>query len=149
MNASITRAATVALGLTVCLAGCAPRVTSHGIPATRIEQAQITPGVDTRGSVERQLGRPSSTSIADNEQWFYVSTVMESETYKARRVVDRRVFVISFDEVGLVSDFEELGVDDGVAVALRTETTPTYGREMTFAQQMFSNIGRGVPGLTQ
>jgi outer membrane protein assembly factor BamE (lipoprotein component of BamABCDE complex) len=115
----------------------------------RMEEAQITPGVDTRGSVQRQLGQPAIRGLEGDGRWYYVSTTMARETYKAREITDRRVIAITFDDVGVVTDVEELGLEQGQAVALRTETTPTYGREMTFAQQMFGNLGRGVPGLTQ
>ena len=138
----VLRRYTIAVLCLLGVAGCAPRVSNHGTPMTRIEMAEITPGVDTRGSVRRQLGDPLTTSLIGGETWFYVSTVMEQETYHAPRIVDRRVLAVAFDEVGLVTTANRYGLEDGKVVALRTETTPTYGRELTIAQQMFGNIGR-------
>jgi outer membrane protein assembly factor BamE (lipoprotein component of BamABCDE complex) len=132
----------LALLAAAALAGCTPNVTSHGTPMTRIEQAQITPGVDTRGSVIRQLGRPASTGLIDGERWYYVATVIEREMFYAPQVIDRRVLAITFDETGLVTGVNEYALEDGVAVALRTSTTPTFGRELTIAQQLFANVGR-------
>ena len=143
------RRAAAMLAALAALSACAPRITAHGTPMTRIEQAQITPGVDTRGSVLRQLGQPASTGLIDGERWYYVATVMERETYHARRIVDRQIIAVAFDDVGVVTAVQNLDMNDSMDVALRVETTPTYGRELTFAQQMFGNIGRGVPGLTQ
>jgi outer membrane protein assembly factor BamE (lipoprotein component of BamABCDE complex) len=128
--------------LLIAVAGCAPRVTTHGTPMTRMEMAEITPGVDTRGSVRRQLGQPVTTSLIGGETWFYVSTVMEQVAYRAAVIVDRQVIAVSFDETGLVTAAERFALDDGVLVALRTETTPTFGRELTIAQQLLGNIGR-------
>jgi outer membrane protein assembly factor BamE (lipoprotein component of BamABCDE complex) len=139
-----SRPALAALAV-LLLTGCEATVSTHGTPMTRIEEAQITPGVDTRGSVIRQLGRPGSTGLIDGERWYYVSTVMEQETYHAPRIVDRRVVAVAFDETGLVTSVDEFGLEDGVPVALRAETTPTYGRELTIAQQIFGNIGRFNP----
>ena len=136
------RRSTTAVLCLLAVAGCAPRVTNHGTPMTRIELAEITPGVDTRGSVRRQLGEPLTTSLVGGETWFYVSTVMEQQTYHAPRIVDRRVLAVAFDEVGLVTTANRYGLEDGQVVALRTETTPTYGRELTVAQQIFGNVGR-------
>jgi outer membrane protein assembly factor BamE (lipoprotein component of BamABCDE complex) len=136
--------ALVAFGVSL-LSGCEATVSTHGTPMTRIEEAQITPGVDTRGSVIRQLGRPSSTGLIDGERWYYVSTIMEQETYHAPRIVDRQVVAVAFDETGVVTAVNRFGMEDGVPVALRAETTPTYGRELTFAQQMFGNVGRVSP----
>jgi outer membrane protein assembly factor BamE (lipoprotein component of BamABCDE complex) len=128
--------------LLIAVAGCASRVTTHGTPMTRMEMAEITPGVDTRGSVRRQLGQPVTTSLIGGETWFYVSTVMEQVAYRAAVIVDRQVIAVSFDETGLVTAAERFALDDGVLVALRTETTPTFGRELTIAQQLLGNIGR-------
>jgi outer membrane protein assembly factor BamE (lipoprotein component of BamABCDE complex) len=128
------------------LAGCEATVSTHGTPMTRIEEAQITPGIDTRGSVIRQLGRPTNTGLIDGERWYYVSTVMEQETYHAARIVDRQVVAVAFDETGVVTAVNRFGMEDGVPVALRAETTPTFGRELTIAQQLFGNIGRVNPG---
>ena len=135
------RLTTAALCL-LATAACAPRITTHGTPMTRMEMADVTPGVDTRGSVRRQLGEPLSTSLVGGETWFYVSTVMEHETYQAARIIDRRVLAVSFDEAGLVVAANRYGLEDGALVALRSETTPTYGRELTIAQQIFGNLGR-------
>jgi outer membrane protein assembly factor BamE (lipoprotein component of BamABCDE complex) len=132
--------------LLIAVAGCAPRVTTHGTPMTRMEMAEITPGVDTRGSVRRQLGQPVTTSLLGGETWFYVSTVMEQVAYRAAVIVDRQVIAVSFDETGLVTAAERFALDDGAQLALRTETTPTYGRELTIAQQLLGNIGRVSEG---
>jgi outer membrane protein assembly factor BamE (lipoprotein component of BamABCDE complex) len=135
-------AAGLILAVFVAAAGCTPQVTTHGTPMTRMEMADLTPGVDTRGSVRRQLGQPITTSVLEGETWFYVSTIMEQVAYRAPTLVDRKVIAISFDESGLVTEVNRYGTEDGVVVALRTETTPTFGRELTVAQQLFGNIGR-------
>lgn len=124
------------------VSACAPRVSTHGTPMTRMELASITPGVDTRGSVRRQLGQPVTTSLVDGETWFYVSTVMERVAYRAPEIADRQVIAVSFDESGLVTSANRYGLDDSLDIALRTETTPTFGRELTIAQQLFGNLGR-------
>lgn len=132
----------VVLLLSLAAAGCAPRISTHGTPMTRMEMAEITPGVDTRGSVRRQLGQPVTTSLMGGETWFYVSTVMEQVAHRAPEIVDRQVIAVSFDENGLVTEARRYGLDEGMDVALRTETTPTFGRELTVAQQIFGNLGR-------
>jgi outer membrane protein assembly factor BamE (lipoprotein component of BamABCDE complex) len=144
LRAFVLRAA--ALASMAVASGCSPVVSTHGTPMVRLEAAEITPGVDTRGSVRRALGQPITTSLVDGETWFYVSTVMEKETYHAPRVVDRKVLAVRFDALGVVTEANRYGLEDGQVVALRTETTPTYGRELTVAQQLFSNIGRVNPG---
>ena len=112
---------------------------------TRMQMADITPFVDTRGSVRRQLGQPTTASLIGGETWIYVSTVMEQVAHRAPTVVDRQVIAVSFDDNGVVTAVERLGLEDSAQVALRTETTPTFGRELTIAQQLLGNIGR-LPG---
>ncbi|MEM6664357.1 MAG: hypothetical protein AAF666_19520, partial [Pseudomonadota bacterium] len=33
------------------------------------------------------------------------------------------------------------GMDNGKVIDLETDTTPTYGRQLTIVEQLFSNIG--------
>lgn len=124
------------------LAGCEETYTNHGFAPQIAELDSISSGSDTRGSVLRKLGRPSTVSSFDSNQWFYSASRVEKYAFYAPKVVERKVVAVKFDEDGLVSDVANFGIEDGQIIDLITRRTPTYGRELTVLQQIFGNLGR-------
>jgi outer membrane protein assembly factor BamE (lipoprotein component of BamABCDE complex) len=123
------------------LGGCAPTYVNHGFMPQIADLETVEPGTDTRGSVLRKLGQPSTLASFDQDTWFYIASRSEKFAFYAPQVVERTVVAVRFDETGLVSDVARYGLEDGEVVALIPDTTPTYGRELTFLQQVFGNIG--------
>jgi len=143
------RLATVAV--TALLAGtllaCSPVIRTHGYMPVEERLDRISAGVDTRGSVQRKIGRPATESLfAPEDAWYYVSSIVKEETYKAPKVIDRKVAVIRFDDTGLVTGVERYGLEDGRVIDLKTRTTPTYGTELTIIEQLFGNLISGSGG---
>lgn len=122
-------------------AGCAPTYSNHGFAPQVAALEEIEAGADTRGSVLRKLGRPSSTGSFETDVWYYVASRMEHFAFYQPEVVERTVVAVRFDDVGLVQTVNRFGLEDGQIVDLKTDTTPTYGRELTLLQQLFSNVG--------
>jgi outer membrane protein assembly factor BamE (lipoprotein component of BamABCDE complex) len=139
------RRAAPTLFLIAALAGCAATYTQHGFAPQLAELGTIEAGVDTRGSVLRKLGRPSTTGSFDADAWYYVASTMERFAFRAPKVVDRTVVAVAFDDTGLVTSVNRYGLEDGRIIDLVTRTTPTYGRELTVLQQLFGNIGTANP----
>lgn len=139
----IGRTSTIALvcGLGVAVSACSPVIRNHGYAPVQEELDQIRVGLDTRGSVRRKVGRPGSAGIFTDEGWYYVSTQIEHYTYNEPKVIDRRVVAITFDQQDTVAAISEYGLEDGKIIDLETETTPTYGRQLTILEQAFGNIG--------
>ena len=131
-----------AMALTFGLAGCEETYTNHGFTPQIADLETISAGEDTRGSVLRKLGRPSSISSFDSDSWFYEASRIERYAFYEPKVVERTVVTVNFDEQGLVERVGRYGVEDGEIIDLVTRTTPTYGRELTVLQQIFGNLGR-------
>lgn len=123
------------------MAGCAPVMQNHGYAPVAEELAEIRAGQDTRGSVRRKIGRPGGTGIFTDEGWFYVASQVEHFTFYAPEVIDRRVVAILFDERDIVRSVNSYGLEDGRIIDLETNTTPTFGRELTILEQAFGNLG--------
>lgn len=121
--------------------GCAPIIEQHGYAPLPEELAEIRPGIDTRETVVSKIGRPASSGIFTDQGWYYVSSQVEKLTYHAPQVTDRRVVAITFHPSGVVADVSEYGLEDGRVIDLATQTTPTYGRQLTILEQAFGNIG--------
>jgi outer membrane protein assembly factor BamE (lipoprotein component of BamABCDE complex) len=123
------------------LSGCAAEVKNHGYAPDDEMLAGITAGQDTRGSVRRKIGRPSTSGVFTDTGWYYVSTTVEHYLYHAPKVSDRRVVEVQFDANDLVSAVNVYGVEDGRIIDLQTRTTPTHGRQLTVVQQILGNFG--------
>ncbi len=123
------------------VAGCSPIVEQHGYAPLPEQLAEIRPGQDTRETVIRKIGRPASSGIFTDQDWYYVSSRVEKLTYHAPKVVDRRIVAVTFDPNDVVASVNEYGLEDGRIIDLATETTPTYGRQLTILEQAFGNIG--------
>ncbi|MEL6218330.1 MAG: outer membrane protein assembly factor BamE [Pseudomonadota bacterium] len=136
----LARTASV-LALSAALVACAPVIRTHGYVPVPEKLAQIEVGVDTRGSVQRKIGRPSNTAVFDEDSWFYVSTVIEHFAYYEPEVIDRTVVSVTFDDRDVVASLNSYGLEDGRIIDLASRTTPTYGRELTILEQIFSNLG--------
>ncbi len=123
------------------VASCSPVIKLHGYSPVEEETANILPGQDTRGSVRRKIGRPGGTGIFTDDGWFYVSSKVEHFTFYEPEVIARRVVAILFDERDFVQSVNSYGLEDGKITDLETNTTPTFGRELTILEQAFGNIG--------
>jgi outer membrane protein assembly factor BamE (lipoprotein component of BamABCDE complex) len=120
--------------------GCAPTVQVHGYVPSEADLSRIRPGFDDAGSVEEILGRPSSGGVLRDSAWYYVQSTVESFTYHAPEVIDRKVIAVNFNQAGTVTGVKRYGLQDGRVVDLETRTTETGGREMGMVEQLFGNL---------
>ena len=123
------------------LSGCAAEVKNHGYAPNDELLSEITAGTDTRGSVRRKIGRPSTTGVFTESGWYYVATTVEHYMYYQPKVSDRRVVAVQFDTDDVVAAVNVYGLQDGRIIDLQTRTTPTHGRKLTILQQLFGNLG--------
>ncbi len=123
------------------ISGCSAEIKNHGYAPDDELLAGISAGQDTRGSVRRKIGRPSSTGVFTDTGWYYVSTTVEHYMYNAPKVSERRVVAIQFGANDVVADVSVYGVEDGRIIDLQTRTTPTHGRKLTILQQLLGNLG--------
>lgn len=143
----IRAAALIAAGAVFTLGACTPEIRSHGFAPDPEILGTVQSGSDTRGSVRRKVGRPSSTGVFTQNGWYYVATTVEHLTYHEPKVVDRRVVAITFDENDVVASVNTYALEDGRLIDLETRTTPTAGRELTVLEQVLGNIGVSAEGL--
>lgn len=140
MRQKLLRCAGVALICFGLAAGCAPTVQVHGYVPSEADLSRVRPGFDDAGSVGEVLGRPSSNGILRDSSWYYVQSTVESFTWHAPRVIDRKVIAVNFNQNGTVRDIRRYGLQDGRIIDLETRTTETGGREMSVVEQLFGNL---------
>ncbi len=123
------------------LSGCAASIKNNGYAPDTELLAEISVGQDTRGSVQRKIGRPTTTGVFTDTGWYYVATTVSEYLYHAPKVIDRRVVAVEFDPNDVVTAMNVYGVEDGRIIDLQTRTTPTQGRQLTIVQQLLGNLG--------
>jgi outer membrane protein assembly factor BamE (lipoprotein component of BamABCDE complex) len=132
-------AAILALAL---MAACAPTSSYQGFQAIDKTPADVKVGEDNRTTVLAKLGTPTASSTFDKDTWFYMTQVSSKTAFYHPHVTKRDVVAISFtkgaDQVAAVDTYT---LKDGRVIAYNGRATPTRGRQMTFLEELFGNIG--------
>lgn len=133
--------------LALALAGCASIRDHRGYLVDGPLVDGIQPGVDNQTSVERTLGRPTFVSQFGSPTWYYVSTNTKQAAFTRPRAEDQLVLKVRFDPKGNVLAIDRAGMEKVVRLNPNGDKTPTLGRERTFLEDLFGNIGAvGAPG---
>ena len=113
----------------------------------------VLPGVDNQTSVERTLGRPTFISEYGRKDWYYVSTNTRQAAFGRPRAHEQLLVKVTFDDKGNVATIERTGMEKVVRLDPEGDETPTLGRERSFLEDLFGNIGTvgaggagGAPG---
>jgi outer membrane protein assembly factor BamE (lipoprotein component of BamABCDE complex) len=104
--------------------------------------ASVQPGVDNRDSVTATLGRPTFVGQFDQRDWYYVSRETKNLGFNHPRPVKQTVLHVRFDEAGNVAAVERTGLERVAAIDPSKNKTPTLGRDKSFFEELFGNIGQ-------
>jgi outer membrane protein assembly factor BamE (lipoprotein component of BamABCDE complex) len=131
------------------LAGCAGVRAHKGAVVDPQLASAIQPGVDNKTSFEKTLGRPSFTGQFTPNDWYYVSRDTSQFAFRNPRVSQQTVYRVRFDPAGNVVAVDKTGKDMIASVEPSNRKTPTLGRQRSFFDELFGNIGSvgaGGPG---
>jgi len=140
----------VAAGLIVALAasGCTQLRGRQGYVVDPTLTQAITPGVDNRESVEKTLGHPTFVSQFSDKEYYYLSRQTRQLAFAKPRPVAQDVMRIRFDAQGNVVAVDHTGLDLVSRISPEGDKTPTLGRDRSFFDDIFGNIGAvGAPGM--
>jgi outer membrane protein assembly factor BamE (lipoprotein component of BamABCDE complex) len=132
----------LATGLVLALGACEQTVQVRGNMPLDEDLSRINPGVHSRNDVARLLGSPSAVSTFQDSKWYYIGQKTSDFAFFAPEVLERKVVVVSFDDTGNVAQTETLTLADSQDIDPIDRKTPTEGKELTFFQQIFGNLGR-------
>src|SRR4029077_4267186 len=124
------------------IAGCAATVEHRGNLPTPEKLAEVKPGVTSKDEVIKVLGSPSSVSIFNDKSWHYISRRASQISVFEPDVLDQQVYIVSFDDQGVVKTVDHKGVQDARAIDPVPRATPAPGRELTFLEQLIGNLGK-------
>jgi outer membrane protein assembly factor BamE (lipoprotein component of BamABCDE complex) len=125
----------------LAMAGCASIRESRGYIVDQTLVASVHPGIDNKQSVEATLGHPSFISQFGDPTWYYVSSVTARQPFQRPRITQHQVLAVHFDSAGNVASTDTSGMDKVVFLDPDSDKTPTLGRERSFFEDLFGNIG--------
>jgi outer membrane protein assembly factor BamE (lipoprotein component of BamABCDE complex) len=125
------------------LAGCvAPGMKEHrGYVLDKELASTVQVGVDNKESVAKTLGRPSFTGQFDANDWYYVARDTKTVPFRSQKVLDQDVVHIRFDAAGNVASVNTTGKELVAKIDPVDAKTPTLGRQRSFFDEVFGNIG--------
>ena len=126
-------------GLTV--SGCTRIKDRQGYLTDDVLVASVQPGVDNRESVQGTLGRPSFVGQFDNKDWYYISRETRQLAFAAPRPSAQTIIHVRFDDAGHVVAVNRSGLEQVASIDPATAKTPTLGRDRSFFEELFGNIG--------
>jgi outer membrane protein assembly factor BamE (lipoprotein component of BamABCDE complex) len=101
----------------------------------------IQVGVDNKESVAKTLGRPTFTGQFDPNDWYYIGRDTRTVAFRSQRVLDQEVVHVRFDAAGNVAAVNRSGEELVAAIDPVDDKTPTLGRNRSFFDEVFGNIG--------
>ena len=141
------------IGLGLALGACSGIREHKGFVLDPALAEGIQAGVDNKESVTRTLGRPTFTGQFDPNEWYYVSRDTAQLAFRDPKVTEQTVLRVRFDQAGNVTAVERTGKELIANVDPSGDKTPTLGRQRSFFEELFGNIGTisqpGLPGSQQ
>ena len=137
------------LGALALVSGCSSIVQHHGYITEPTLMRTVHAGVDNQQSVEQLLGEPSFKSQFGQPTWYYVGNFTKQTPFGTPRINKDTVLAVSFDASGNVASAETTGMEKVVRIHPDSHVTPTLGRERSFLEDLFGNIGQvGAAGTS-
>jgi outer membrane protein assembly factor BamE (lipoprotein component of BamABCDE complex) len=121
--------------------GCSSLPGHQGYIVDETLITSIQPGVDNRESVQTTLGRPTFTGQFDQNDWYYVSRQTKNLAFNMPRAKTQTVLRVRFDQAGNVVSVDRRGMEQVASISPSDKETPTLGRDRSFIEELFGNIG--------
>ena len=138
----------LATAAVLAVGACAPVENQRGYVPDQQTVSSIEVGMDTKDTVSKKLGDPSTAATFGGDTWYYISAHVEQNAFFAPRSTERTIVAVEFAGDGKVAEVHRYTLADGKVVDFVSRETPTRGREQTLLQQIFNAVpGRvGQPG---
>jgi outer membrane protein assembly factor BamE (lipoprotein component of BamABCDE complex) len=102
----------------------------------------VEPGIDTRDSVSKTLGRASFESQFDKGQtWYYIARDTRQLAFSTPHPTTQMLLTVRFAPSGDVTSVQKTGLETVRDVSLYGKRTPVLGSNRGFLAELFGNIG--------
>jgi outer membrane protein assembly factor BamE (lipoprotein component of BamABCDE complex) len=135
-------------GLVLLASGCATIRDHRGYLVDGPLVESVQPGLDNKASVEKVLGRPTFVSQFGAPTWYYVSINTRQIAFRTPKANAEYLLKVNFDGSGKVASVAHEGLEHAVQLSPDGHKTPTLGRDRSFFEDLFGNIGAvgALPG---
>ena len=140
MTVRIVGAAALLLA-SVAVSGCSGYRETKGYVLDNELTSAVQVGVDNKESVAKTLGRPSFTGQFDANDWYYIARDTKTVPLRSQKVIDQDVLHVRFDAAGNVASVNSTGKELIANIDPVDDKTPTLGRNRSFFDEVFGNIG--------
>ncbi len=135
------RMAVLGTGLVLALGACSSIKDHRGYIIDQALLDSVQPGIDNQESVERTLGRPTFVSEFGRKDWYYVSQNTRQAAFSRPRANEQLILRVRFDDKGNVLAIDKAGLEKVVQLDPDGKKTPTLGKDRSFIEDLFGNIG--------
>ena len=142
------------LSTAIAVSGCTQLRTHEGYIADETLLDSVAIGIDNRASVVQTLGRPTLAgqfgtvdgqsqivTVDQARDWYYLSRNNRALAFRLPRPNEQLLVHVRFDTLGNVSAIDRSGVETVVRLRPESDKTPTLGRNSSFFEELFGNIG--------
>lgn len=133
--------------ITLLAPGCTQLRAHQGFVGDQTLLTSVQPGVDNKTSVEGTLGRPTFVGQFGENDWYYFARDTKQLAFASPKAVSQFVLHVQFDAQGNVAKVAQMGMENVARLSPNGDRTPTLGRNTSFFEELFGNIGTvGAPG---
>jgi outer membrane protein assembly factor BamE (lipoprotein component of BamABCDE complex) len=111
--------------------------------------SSVQAGVDNKASVQASLGRPTFVGQFDQNDWYYYSRQTKQLAFAQPKAAEQSVLKVRFDAAGNVASVTQTGKELISKINPEGDKTPTLGRNKSFFEEIFGNIGSVGAGSGQ
>lgn len=133
----------------VITSGCTRLRAHQGYIGDATLLASVQPGVDNKESVQASLGRPTFVGQFDQNDWYYYARDTQQLAFAQPKAKSQYVLKVRFDPAGNVLSSTQTGVETIANISPNGDKTPTLGRNASFFEEIFGNIGSVGAGSGQ
>ena len=133
----------------VVTSGCTRLRAHQGYVGDAILLAAVQPGVDNKESVQASLGRPTFVGQFDQNDWYYYARDTKQLAFAQPKASAQTVLKVRFDQAGNVVSSSQTGIENIASISPNGDKTPTLGRNASFFEEVFGNIGSVGSGSGQ
>ena len=126
----------------VLYSSCSSVIQSHGHVPLNSDIEKIKVGIDNKNSIESLIGKPTTTSVLDNRDWYYIGSTVKHSGWKKPQEIKRVIIAISFTQAGTVENIERYSLSDGQEIKISSRVTRKKVKDNTFLRQLLGNFGR-------
>jgi outer membrane protein assembly factor BamE (lipoprotein component of BamABCDE complex) len=149
MRASQIISLTALVTAMIATSGCTRLKAHQGYVGDATLLTAVQPGVDNKDSVQASLGRPTFVGQFDKNDWYYYARDTRQLAFAQPSATDQYVLRVRFDAAGNVASVNQTGKELISKISPEGDKTPTLGRNTSFFEEIFGNIGSVGAGTGQ